>query len=189
MAVSAAPGSLTARLAADLDTTFPDLVAAHQDGLFTGVRPLVPTMADAEDVVQETLIRAYRALGTWEPDRIRQMRLGPWLWTIALNLCRNAARSRARRPTTVGLDDRDEGRGSESADTALDELALDEWRERLGRLSRPMRTAVVLRHVVGLPYPDIAAATDRPIGTVKADVHRGLQRLRVMLEADQENTR
>jgi RNA polymerase sigma-70 factor (ECF subfamily) len=47
-----------------------------------------------------------------------------------------------------------------------------------------MRKAVVLRHVVGLGYEDIAAALDRPEGTVKADVHRGLERLRQQMEME-----
>ncbi len=45
-----------------------------------------------------------------------------------------------------------------------------------------MRAAVVLHHVVGLPYDEVAAALGRPVGTVKADAHRGLARLRARLE-------
>jgi len=177
------PALLAGRLARDLDAAFPDLVVAHQDGIYSGVRRLVSTAADAEDVTQETFVRAYRALLDYSPERIEALGLPGWLWTIALNLCRNAARGRLRKPAAAPLSLA--GDQADAADTAADALATvaeDEWRERLDALSRPVRTAVVLRHVVGLPYVDIAAAVDRPPGTVKADVHRGLARLRDMLD-------
>jgi DNA-directed RNA polymerase specialized sigma24 family protein len=58
------------------------------------------------------------------------------------------------------------------------------WKRRLEVLTPTMRKAVVLRHVVGLAYADIAVALDRPEGTVKADVHRGLERLRRQMEME-----
>ena len=54
--------------------------------------------------------------------------------------------------------------------------------EQLARLPWAQRSAVVLRHVTGLSYSEVAAALARPVGTVKADVHRGLQQLRTLLE-------
>ena len=83
-------------------------------------------------------------------DRIRQLELRPWVWTIAMNLCRNAARTRNRRPRTVILD-RDAFSpvpGPESR--ALDTDANAQWTELLGTLPVAQRTGVVLRHVVGL---------------------------------------
>jgi RNA polymerase sigma-70 factor (ECF subfamily) len=59
------------------------------------------------------------------------------------------------------------------------------WDRRLSILSRHQRTAVVLRHVVGMGIDDIAAATGRPSGTVKADIHRGLARLRQAMEEEE----
>jgi RNA polymerase sigma-70 factor (ECF subfamily) len=61
---------------------------------------------------------------------------------------------------------------------------LEAWQRRLALLSTPMRKAVVLRHVVGMGYEEIALALDRPEGTVKADVHRGLDRLRTIMEKE-----
>jgi RNA polymerase sigma-70 factor (ECF subfamily) len=177
--------SLPERLAADLDGAFPALVRAYVDGIYSGVRRLVPTAADAEDVTQETLVRAYRALAGYDPARIAELRVRAWLWTIALNLCRNAARRRSRRVAEVSLV---EGDGAAAPDDvaadAIGTLTEVEWSRRLARLPAPLRTAVVLRHVADLPYAEIAAATDRPVGTVKADVHRALDRLRRMLEEE-----
>ena len=161
------------RLADDLDGSFPDLVATVRDDLYSGLRRLHG--AEAEDLAQEALIRAYRALSDYDSQRIRTLRVRPWLWTIALNLSRNHARDRARRPQPVVLEDRHAVSDPEPADTA----AWDEW---LGRLPASQRRAVVLRHVVDLSYAEIAEATGRPEGTVKADVSRGLARLRTIVE-------
>jgi RNA polymerase sigma-70 factor (ECF subfamily) len=59
------------------------------------------------------------------------------------------------------------------------------WQARLDMLPSRQRTAVVLRHVVDLSYPDIAAALNRPEGSVKSDVHRGLVRLRAIIETEE----
>ena len=166
------------RLAADLDRAFPDLMRELQHGVYSGVRRMVPTAADAEDITQEVFIRAYRAMADYSPERIRALNLSGWIWTIAINLCRNAARSRSRRPSTVQLN-RDAfatGTGPEAGAVQADEN--QRWADLLGRLSPPQRTAVVLRHVVGLSYRDIAEATGRVEGTVKADVHRGIAKLK-----------
>ena len=169
---------VNSRLAANLDRAFPDLMREFQGGVYSGVRRMVPTGADAEDITQEVFIRAYRAMAGYTPERIRQLNLPGWLWTIAVNLCRNAARTRSRRPRTVELDRDafDAGTGPEASAVLADENR--RWAELLGRLSPPQRTAVVLRHVVGLPYADIAEATGRAEGTVKADVHRGIAKLK-----------
>lgn len=165
------------RLAADLDEAFPDLIRETQHGIYSGIRRLVPSAADAEDLAQETFIRAYRALSAYSTERVLELKLRSWLWTIALNLCRNAARTRSRRPRTVVLD-RDAvapGSGPEAEALAADENA--RWAGILGRLPAAQHHAVVLRHVVGLTYSEISAVTGRPEGTVKADVHRGIAKL------------
>ena len=74
MTTRTAPSRLNARLARDLDDAFPALVAEYVDGLFSGVRRLAPSHADAEDLVQETFLRAYKALTGYEPKRIRELK-------------------------------------------------------------------------------------------------------------------
>jgi RNA polymerase sigma-70 factor (ECF subfamily) len=166
---------LCRRLAADLDTAFPDLVRALGDDVYSGLRRLFgPDVA--EDLTQETFIRAFGALRGYDRDRIRELRLRGWIWTIALNLGRNHARDRARRPLPV--DGIEVGTGDpEPADAAA-------WDRRLGQLSNAQRKAVVLRHVVGLGYEEIAEATGRAEVTVRSDVHRGLARLRRIMEEE-----
>ena len=178
--------STTAALAADLDRAFPDMVALLQDDLFSGILRMTGNRADAEDLAQETFIRAYRALQGYPPKRIRQLRLRGWLWTIAINLCRNRARRRSRKPETslpTGFEPTDRATGPEQAVIDLD------GGERLGMavagLPFAQRDAVVLRHVVGLSYNEIAEAMERPVGTVKADVHRALARLRELVPSEE----
>ncbi len=160
----------------DLDTGFIDLVRVHQPGIYSGAYRLLRNRHDAEDVAQDTFARAYRALEGYDADRIRTLRLRGWLWTIALNLCR----TRGSRPAPVAVDIREDDlshRDGEPFDT-------DHWNVLLARLSDDQRTAVVLRHVVDLSIADIALITDRPEGTVKADISRGLQRLRSSIDTE-----
>lgn len=164
---------LCERLADDLDAAFPDLVRALQDDMYSGLRSLAGP--EAEDLTQETFIRAYRALSEYEPGRIRDLKLRGWIWTIALNLGRNHLRAKSRRPQLVGNEVEIHSNDPEFID-------LEVWHRRFKGLPPRTRRAVVLRHVVGLGYEEIAIATGQAVGTVKSDVHRGLGRLRQLME-------
>lgn len=176
--------NLNHRLADDTDAAFPDLVRFLQDGIYSGALQLTRNAHDAQDVTQETFIRAYRALRRYDPDRIRQLKLRPWAWTIALNLCRNRARSRARHPEVTGVE-LDRPTDTDDPEVlAADAADLDVWRQRLALLSVPQRTAVVLHHVAGLPYEEITAITGRNESTTRSDVRRGLAALRAIIEEE-----
>lgn len=181
---SDAMGDLARRLARDLDAAFPDLVRTLQDPVYSGVLRLTRHRAEAEEITQEAFVRAYRALERYPDSQVRDLALRPWLWTIALNLCRNRARARSRRPPEVELGDHDDRAPGSTEDEAL-AAADDAWRRRLATLAEPVRTAVVLRHVVGLGYGEIAELLERPAGTVKSDVHRGIARLRTLLNEEE----
>jgi RNA polymerase sigma-70 factor (ECF subfamily) len=163
------------KLAADVDASFGDLVTEFQDGLYSGVRRLVPQAADAEDICAETFLRAYRALVAMDPGRIRDLDLAPWLWTIALNLSRNAARRRSRKPW-VTLDA--SWAGASASRVEAEAVGRHHLADLVEGLPPQQRTAVVLRFVAGLTYREMAAATGRPEGSLKSDVSRGLDRLR-----------
>jgi RNA polymerase sigma-70 factor (ECF subfamily) len=167
---------LTSALAADLDRAFPTLVNELGPRLYWGLRRMCGDHQEAEDLTQETFIRAYRALGEFDPNRFQDLRLAPWVWTIALNLGRNHLRNRSRRPRFVEIQDQDR------EDPDLPDQGA--WDARFASLNRNQRTAVVLRHVVGLGISEISESTGRPEGTVKADIHRGLDHLREMMEQE-----
>jgi RNA polymerase sigma-70 factor, ECF subfamily len=170
---------LAARLAANVDASFEALVTAHQDRLFTIAFRTGGDRHDAEELVQDCFVRAYRALATYPPARIRELRLRGWLTTILLNAGRN--RARVRRVSTTELT------FEPGAEPVADPLARrddrDAWARLLAALTPAQRTAVVLRHVDGMSYAEIAETTGRPEGTVKAHVHRGLAALRTALLA------
>ena len=163
-------------LATDLDRAFPTVVEEMGNRLYWGLRRILADHQEAEDLTQETFIRAYKALCTYETGRVRELKLEPWLWTIALNLGRNHLRDRARRPSYVPLHEQ----GVEDPEVA-DGVA---WDRRLSALNSHQRTAVVLRHVNGLAISEISDATGRPQGTVKADIHRGLAKLKEVMEEE-----
>ncbi|HEX2370450.1 MAG TPA: sigma-70 family RNA polymerase sigma factor [Acidimicrobiia bacterium] len=172
-------------LVAGVDDAFPALVRAFEDGVFSGLLRMVGNRADAEDLAQETFTRAYRSLRDFPPERIRALRIRGWLWTIAVNLARNRARTTSRKPPPLELTVPPVASALGPEDAALITEAEREWHRRLAALRPAQRTAVVLRHVVGLSYEEIAEATERPSGTVKADVHRGLAGLRAILDEEE----
>jgi len=177
--------ALNRRLSTDLDGAFPHFMAEMQGAVFNGARRWLPTWQDAEDVTQEVFVRAYRALQGYSPDRIRELRLRPWLFAITLNLCRNHARTRGRRPVQVALGATDSPARDGTERSAIDGVAVDEWRDRLARLTARQRDAIVLRHVVEMSYTEIGEVLGRPAGTVKSDVHRGLEKLRSMIATEE----
>ena len=85
-------------LATDLDGAFPTVVEEMGTRLYWGLRRMSGDHQEAEDLTQETFIRAYKALDGYNTQRIRDMKVESWLWTIALNLGRNHLRDRSRRP-------------------------------------------------------------------------------------------
>lgn len=186
------------RLATDLDGAFDALLVAHQDRLHSIALRLTGDRRDAEEIAQDAFVRAYRALGTYEPERIRSLELRAWLATIVVNLCRN--RARRHRPPTVSIESGMSGRPDGGADAArgLDlpadgssepeatserRAGAEEWALLLLDLPPRYREAVVLRHVDGLAYEEMASALAAPVGTLKARVHRGLSLLRAAHDA------
>ena len=184
---------LIADLIDDLDRAFDAVVVAHQDRLYTIALRMLGDGGDAEEAAQDALVRAYRALASYDRPRIAELRLRPWLTTIVLNRCRSVAARRATRgPRPLSID-ADANRpitepsapeGAAPAEVAERHAERERWATRLAALPTPYRAAIVLRHVDGMSYPEAAAALGRPEGTVKAQVHRGLALLRTMLEAE-----
>jgi RNA polymerase sigma factor (sigma-70 family) len=181
---------LTERLARDLDATFEHLVEAHVDRCYSIALRVLGNPHDAEEVAQDALVRAYRALGGYDPQRIRELRLRAWLATIVVNLCRNRVR---RHPVlTTPLEPLVEAGREPAASDATDPAhiaGITAGRERIAALLATLpdryRIPVVLRHVDDLSYAQLAEVLGRPEGTVKAQVSRGLAMLRAALPANE----
>lgn len=141
------------------------LVERYQTDVFTLCFRMTGHRQDAEDVAQETFVRALRGIGGFDASRP----IRPWLLGIAANRCRTVLSRRGRRPVTVEtvvecVDLRPPGG---DPDDLVGELA------RALELLRPEYRAVfTLFHEQNRPYEEIAQALERPIGTVKTWLHR-----------------
>jgi RNA polymerase sigma-70 factor (ECF subfamily) len=171
--------AIAAGLGRDVDAHFERLVQAYQHRVFGFVLTLIADRHEAEDIAQETFVAAYRALLGYDASRRRSLALRSWLYTIALNRVRNRSRTRGR---TVPLDDAAPAFVAPAADdpslSAERAQEVSALRRALGALALRYRTAVVLRHLEGLSYSEIATLLEQPVGTAKANVHRGLALLR-----------
>jgi RNA polymerase sigma-70 factor (ECF subfamily) len=155
---------------------FERMVQEHQNRVFAFGLALTGNRHDAEEVAQDTFLRAYRALITYPPDRIRDLRQKPWLHQIALNVVRN--RVRGVRPRLVELNGSEPDHATGPEDDAILKMELNALAVRVAALPTKYRDAVVLRHVQELSYQEAADMLGQPVGTVKANVHRGLKMLR-----------
>lgn len=180
---------LAAWLATDLDPAFEALVRGHADRCHAIAHRLLGHRSDAEEVAQDVFVRAYRALAGYPPERIRELRLRPWLAAIAVNLARNRRRRQADRVPPLPLAElAPEGRptpvelhagSSSSPEVAADRLAeRDRWAALLGSLPDRYRVPLVLRYVDDLSYTEMTDVLGRTEGTLKSQVHRGLELLR-----------
>ena len=155
---------------------FERMVREHQHRVFAFGLALTGNRQDAEEVAQDTFLRAYRALVTYPPDRVRDLKQKAWLNQIALNVVRN--RVRGQKPRLVELNGSEPDRKQGPEADAIQRMEIDALAERVACLPPRYRDAVVLRHVQELSYAEAAEALGQPVGTVKANVHRGLKMLR-----------
>lgn len=179
--------ALKRRLEADLDGAFVEVVDRY-GSMVLSVAGRIGDPATAEELTQETFLRAYRALSAGGLD-LDRLELRPWLATITMNLVRNEGRRRRRKPADplpAWGDDR-----LASASPALEDRVVASETEQallalLGTLTRPQHDAVVLRHVVGLSTAETAEVMGCPPGTVRSHLSRGLAALRSALESGPE---
>ncbi len=150
--------------------------------LYSAAVRMTRNRADAEDLVQETYLRAYRSFGTFEQGT----NLRAWLYRILTNAFINRYRAKQRRPDERNLDDvedlflyrrlgaLEQAMATRSAeDELMDWFTDDEVKAALEALPETFRMAVLLADVEGFSYKEIAAILDIPIGTVMSRLHRG----------------
>jgi RNA polymerase sigma-70 factor (ECF subfamily) len=146
--------------------------------IFTVAYRLTGNEADAQDLVQETLLRVRRGLHTYRPGSMEG-----WLSRITTNAFLDDMRRRRRRPVEPLPDNPDVVLpAAGGADAALEASALpDDVQRALTELPAEFRAAVVLCDVVGLGYAEIAETLGIPLGTVRSRIHRGRALLRETL--------
>jgi RNA polymerase sigma-70 factor (ECF subfamily) len=158
--------------------TWEDIARNHGRFLYTVAYRLTGNDADAQDLVQEVLLRVRRGLETYRPGSLEG-----WLSRITTNAFLDEVRRRRRRPTVALPDDPDRVlAGAEDAEAALAATTLpDDVQDAIRALPDDFRAAVVMCDVVGLTYEEIAAELGVPIGTVRSRIHRGRAALRGVL--------
>jgi RNA polymerase sigma-70 factor (ECF subfamily) len=178
---------LPALLATDLNGYFGQLVLDYQQRLYTFALRQTGSVQDAEDIVQEALLRAYYALGDYPAERVRTLKLQPWLYKIALHVYYNRIRQLKLQVTTLNvvedsslLDIEDDWRGQ--PDMAFEDAErVRELESLLTTLPEQYRVAVSLFYFAELSYREIADLLNQPMGTVKSNLHRGVRLLREAL--------
>jgi RNA polymerase sigma-70 factor (ECF subfamily) len=168
---------------------FERIVDDYQHRLYGFSLRMTGNREDAEEIVQDAFVRAFRALEKMSREQRAGLRLQPWLYTIALNVTRN--RLRGKRPINVALDaladpdallNKDTREGPEQPEAIVNraaDMALVE--QALLRLPMHLRAAATLRFIAGHSHPEIAEILNQPIGTVKSHVHRAVRVLRRIL--------
>ena len=170
--------------------TFADQAMPFMSSLYSAALRMTRNAADAEDLVQETYLRAYRGFGSFEEGT----NLRAWLYRILTNAFINRYRAKQRRPDERNLEDvedlflyrrlgaLEQAMASRSAeDELMDWFTDDEVKDALEALPEQFRIAVYLADVEGFSYKEIAEILDIPIGTVMSRLHRGRKALQKRL--------
>ena len=168
-------------------TAFRQLVERESRSVIATCTRILGDRSEAEDVAQEAFVIAYRSLATWRADGP----FGAWLSRIAVRLAIRRAAQRKQvawldpMGATASGDDRIRAGGTDTADPATSIVRSErdaELRAAVAALDEPYREVVAMRFFAERSLAEIAAATDRPLGTVKTHLHRGLARLRRTLD-------
>lgn len=153
-----------------------DLVRQHQDSVFRLAYLLLGDPDEAEDVAQETFIRTLQHLDRFDES----LPLRPWLLRIASNLSRNRKRAVGRYWNALqrlGRREIEAGQGLDRDDAQL------LW-QAIRRLKHADQQMIYLRYFLELPEAEMASILEVPRGTVKSRLHRGLNRLRNVVETE-----
>jgi RNA polymerase sigma-70 factor (ECF subfamily) len=168
-------GALDGGTGVEVRERFLRLAGGELDRAYRLAGLLLGDARDAEDAVQEALLRAWTRLGTLsDPAAFR-----PWFDRVLVNICRD----RLRRRSKVRFVPIEAGAGATAADPFRDLLARDEALRALDALDADERTVVVLHYWADLPLADVASRTGWPIGTVKSRLHRALGKAGARLRA------
>ncbi len=170
--------------------TFAEQAMEYMAPLYTAALRMTRNPADAEDLVQETYLKAYRGFGGFEQGT----NLKAWLYRILTNTFINSYRAKKRRPDESELDEVEDlylyrrlggleavavGRSAE--DELMDLVTDQEVKDAIESLPDQFRMAVLLADVEGFSYKEIADILDIPIGTVMSRLHRGRKALQKAL--------
>jgi RNA polymerase sigma-70 factor (ECF subfamily) len=153
----------------------------HLDLLYNFARRTTNSAEDAEDLVQETFLKAYRFWQSYE----RGTNIKAWLFRILRNTYINKYRKDAREPESLDFDivqNLDHGSsGHQSLGNVLNRILEDEVAMAIAALPEEFRTVLILCDIEGMTYEEISEFIECPVGTVRSRLHRGRKALRLEL--------
>jgi len=160
--------------------TWEEVAHTHGRFLYSLAYRLTGNHQDAQDLVQEVLLRVRRGLANYQPGNLEG-----WLSRITTNTFLDRVRKQKRRPTQPLPEDPDRViQGSPGVESELAQRDLPDHLQRLlADLPPEFRAPVVLKDVLGYSYAEIAELLDVPVGTVRSRIHRGRGRLKEALTA------
>lgn len=176
-------------LSAEDKRRFQEEALPYLDSLYAGALRMTRNPADAEDLVQETMLRAYRSFDRFEPGT----NLKAWLFRILTNAYINVYRKRQREPQKVSQDEiedfdlyqelknHDPQLSATPETIVLDNLVDSDIMDAIDDLPEQFRLAVVLSDIEGFSYAEMAQIMDVPMGTVMSRLHRGRRALQKRL--------
>jgi len=178
--------ALVARLRAGDQAACHEVVHAYKDRLLTVIARVTGAGAEAEDLAQDTFVKAFAAIDRFQGGSA----LYTWLYRIAVNTARDWVDWKRRRPA-VSLDGEHGPIAEPEVDPGQSPLArlqrleaVQAVHRALEQLPEPFRTTLVLREMEGCSYEDIAQILDVSIGTVESRIFRARVRLRALLSED-----
>src|SRR5215204_3995668 len=167
-------------------STFADQAMELMPSLYAAALRMTRNPSDAEDLVQETYLKAYRGFGGFQEGT----NLKAWLYRILTNTYINTYRAKKRRPDETDLDETEDlylyrrlggleaaAAGRSAEDELMDWFTDSEVKDAIEALPDQFRVAVLLADVEGFSYKEIAEILDVPIGTVMSRLHRGRKAL------------
>lgn len=162
------------------------LVARYQKPIFNLMMRMTGSMEDAADLTQDTFVKAFQSLNRFQEGR----RFFPWLYALGLNHSRNfLLKRKTSRERMFPIDDVETGSGldypGQEEENLCSRLDLERVRSALDRLPPDYREALVLRYHEDLPMEDVATALEVSLSGAKMRVHRGLKKLRTLLDGEE----
>ncbi len=177
------------------EAAYRELIRRYQRPVFSLIYRMVRDRELAEDLAQETFIKVLNAIDSYRPE----YKFSSWIFKIANNTAIDQLRRRALN--TLSLDGSPHAENAEAIESTrlqigdtresqLDEVTSKELGSQIeaaiSQLRPEYRSCIVLRHIDGRPYEEIAAMLDLPLGTVKTYIHRARNELRILLSETKE---
>ena len=168
---------------------FEDVALVHLDLLYNSALQMTKNPEDAEDLVQETFVRAFRFFDKFE----KGTNCKAWLFKIMRNNFINRYRKKAKEPTKVDFSEVENTysgdikeellseHGMRSAEKVFETMVEDDVKNAMDSLPEEFRAAIILSDLEGFSYQEIAEALDCPIGTVRSRISRGRKYLQKKL--------